>query len=147
MSDSAHSGNHRGPARSLFACLVAVAVASCAAKPEKIRPIPSDRDLSSATCESLGADKARIEQDLQALYAVQREIRADDTVAVLLAGFPTRSFVTKNEVPKQIGALKGEALVVSDALVIHDCNIPAVKLPPRWKPKKPVRYTGGAPYE
>ena len=88
--------------------LLALALAACAASPDKIPPVAmSSSAYANGSCATVNAERNSAAIQLASLTQAQTDARFEDTVNVILWGLPTATLNGKDREP-EIAALKGQ---------------------------------------
>lgn len=102
--------------RPAAALCAAAALAACAQSPDAIAPVAMPGGMyDHLSCQSAGAERARVAQTLAGLESLQRSTAASDAVGVFLIGVPMGS-LTGGDKAGQIAAEKGKALALDARL-------------------------------
>lgn len=94
----------------------ALLLGACAQAPETIAPAPvSEAQFFGRTCPELRLELGRLDRDLAALYAEQRQSRNDDAVGYVFALAPLAS-MSRGDLRHEIALRKGEHSAVRQTL-------------------------------
>lgn len=108
--------------RQAVVCLLAFPLFACAKSPESIAPAyVSEVGYQSWECETLAAEKARLDTAYATAATQQEKARTNDTVGVILIGLPVSSLSGDNIAP-EIARLKGEQQTIDRVMVQKQCQ-------------------------
>ena len=95
---------------------------ACAQAPETVAPAPvSEAQYYGRTCPELRLELGRLDRDLAALYAEQRQTRNDDAIGYIFALAPLAT-MSGGDLSHHIALRKGQQATVRNALA-RRCNV------------------------
>ena len=104
---------------------MAALLASCASLPQNISASSIDETPYQAwSCTRVGAERARVADDLALASDAQRHARRLDTIGVVLVGLPVASILGAGR-GRQIAQLKGQQIALDHRSTAATCNAAA----------------------
>lgn len=95
--------------------VLALALAACAASPDKIAPVSMGSAYAGVSCSRASAERAAAAEALAALEDRQRDAARNDAIGVILIGVPVAS-LSGNDAAGEIGLEKGRVAALDARL-------------------------------